>query len=281
MTPAYAPPSVAVMCTLILGRDVLGPGTLLVGANRDEDPARPAEPPARLWLEPLVVGGRDRRAGGTWLAIRDGQAVVALLNRRGVQPAGDKPARSRGLLVLEVAATAPGSNGNSFAEHALAAARASVAGHGYAAFSLVCATPTGGWVLAHDGARTLEPVPLEPGWHVLTHGDLDDPDEPRTVRLKRKLDGFSPRTTGEAETGVLEMLSLHGTFGDGAPPEAGTPETMPGSAADRPAVCIHTGRMVTVSSSLFRYGSGATRYIHVEGRPCTTPPRDASALLEP
>jgi uncharacterized protein with NRDE domain len=234
-----------------------------------------------LWLEPLIVGGRDRRAGGTWLAIRDGRAVVALLNRRGVPPPAAPAARSRGLLVLEVAATAPGSNGDAFAEHALAAAHASIAAHGYAAFSLVCATPTGGWVLAHDGVQTREPLPLGPGWHVLTHGDLDDPVEPRTVRLKRKLEGFSPRTTGEAETGVLEMLSLHGTFGDGAPPEAGTPEVAPGTAADRPAVCIHTGRMVTVSSSLFRCGSGGVRYIHVEGRPCTTPPRDVSALLEP
>src|SRR5436190_4624022 len=269
------------MCTLIIGRDVIGPGTLLVGANRDEDPARPADPPTRLWLAPLVVGGRDRRAGGTWLAVRDSHAVVALLNRRGVRPEAPEAARSRGLLALEVAATAPGSDGDAFSERALAAAQASLAAHAYAPFSLVCATPTGGWVLAHDGARTLEPKPLEPGWHVLTHGDLDDPDEPRTVRLKRKLEGFSPRTTGEAETRVLEMLSLHGTFGDGAPPEAGTPEAAPGSANGPPAVCIHAGRMVTVSTSLFRCGSTGARYIHVEGRPCTTPPRDLSALLAP
>src|SRR3989442_6104928 len=103
------------MCTLILGRDVLGPGSLLVGANRDEDPARPAEPPGRLSEAPLVVGGRDLRSGGTWLAIRDGRAVVALLNRRGVGPSALDVVRSRGLLALDVAKTAPGSNGEAFA----------------------------------------------------------------------------------------------------------------------------------------------------------------------
>lgn len=269
------------MCTLILGRDVLGPGTLLVGANRDEDPARPSDPPMLLSTAPLVVGGRDRRAGGTWLAIREGHAVVALLNRRGSRPAGSEAPRSRGLLALETAVAAPDAYGDAFAEQALTVAQASVAGQSYAPFSLVCATPTGGWVLPHDGARTLEPRILEPGWHVLTHGDLDDPVEPRAVRLKRKLDAFVPRSRGEAETRVLEMLSLHGTFGDGAPPDADTPESTAGDAVDRAAVCIHSGRMVTVSSSLFRCGHTGVRYIHVEGRPCTTAPRDLTALLVP
>jgi hypothetical protein len=98
--------------------------------------------------------------------------------------------------------------------------------------------------------------------------------------LKRKLDGFSPRSTAEAETRVLEMLSLHGTFGDGAPPEADASESG-AESADRAAVCIHTGHMVTVSTSLFRCGRNGVRYIHVEGRPCTTPPRDLTGLLVP
>jgi len=116
---------------------------------------------------------------------------------------------------------------------------------------------------------------------VLTHGDLDDAIEPRTLRLRRKLDGYSPRSTGDAETRVLEMLSLHGTFGDGAPPDADAPESTASDAVDRAAVCIHTGRMVTVSTSLFRCGHTGVRYIHVEGRPCTTAPRDLTALLVP
>ena len=263
------------MCTLIVGRDVLGTGSLIVGANRDEDPSRPTEPPARLSASQQVVGGKDTLGGGTWLAVRDGHSVIAVLNRRGTAPAGPELLRSRGLLALEAACAAPGAELDAFSGEALNVTRASLAVHAYAPFSLVCVTPLGGWVLSHDGTQTRHVQPLPSGWHVLTHGDLDDTQEPRTLRLTRKLAEFNPATTGEAETKVLELLSLHGTFGDGAPPAEGEDAT----AADRAAVCIHSGRMVTVSTSLFRRSRAGARYIHIEGRPCTTPPQDLSGLL--
>ena len=263
------------MCTLIIGRDVLGTGSLIVGANRDEAPSRPTEPPARLSDAQQVVGGRDALGGGTWLAVRDAHSVIAVLNRRGVAPAAPELLRSRGLLALEAACAAPGAELDAFSGGALKLTRASLAAHPYAPFSLVCVTPLGGWVLSHDGAQTRAVQPLTPGWHVLTHGDLDDAQEPRTVRLSRKLAEFNPANTGEAETKLLELLSLHGTFGEGAPPTDGEDA----AAADRAAVCIHDGRMVTVSTSLFRRSRVGARYIHIEGRPCTTPPRDLSGLL--
>src|SRR5262245_26804256 len=95
------------MCTVILGQDVLAPGTMVLGANRDEDPARPTAEPAGLTTNPRVVGGRDMVADGTWLAIREARAAVELRNRR---PPRDLPPRSalrsRGLLTLDVATVA-------------------------------------------------------------------------------------------------------------------------------------------------------------------------------
>ena len=103
------------MCTLIAGLGILGPGTLLIGANRDESPGRPSAGPARLRERPMVVGGRDLVAGGTWLAVREGRFVAALLNRRppaavsgGDGGDGSDPMRSRGLLCLDAAAAGPG-----------------------------------------------------------------------------------------------------------------------------------------------------------------------------
>jgi len=175
------------MCTLILGIDVAGPRTVIAGANRDEDPARPSDPPGLLVPRPRVVGGRDRRAGGTWLAVRESRALVAMLNRRerGAPPAGR---RSRGLLALEAAP--------------------------YAAFSMVFATPGSCWMLAHQPGQPPRLTTIEAGWHVLTHAELDDPAEPRTARLMRELSGFRPASPEEAARVVAERLREHGAGRD-------------------------------------------------------------------
>ena len=243
------------MCTLILGRDVLGPGTVVLGANRDEDPGRPSDPPLVLREAPRVVGGRDRLAGGTWLAVREQRGVVALLNRRDVA-APPASRRSRGLLTLETAAAA----GASFSDAALASARASVAAHAYAPFTLLFASPETCWALVLDGGPARE-VPIDPGWHVLTHRELDDPDEPRTRHLLHELHGFRPGSPAAAEDRLVELLRRHGD-------------------RETPAVCLHEGRMVTVSSTLVRLGARGVAYRHAEGRPCVTAHVDRSALLE-
>jgi uncharacterized protein with NRDE domain len=71
--------------------------TLVVAANRDEDPARPSAPPAEI--EPGIWAGRDLRAGGTWLGWNRHGLVVAVTNRR--SPAAVPDALSRGRLALE------------------------------------------------------------------------------------------------------------------------------------------------------------------------------------
>ncbi|MBI1798791.1 MAG: NRDE family protein [Candidatus Eisenbacteria bacterium] len=231
------------MCTLILGLGVVAPRTVVLAANRDEDPARPSDPPVILSHRPLIVGGRDRVAGGTWLALRGPGAVVAMLNRRG--EAGAAPRRSRGLLTLDVA-RAPEA----------AAARGLVARDRYAPFTLLCATPDKAWVLTWDGRATRITI-ATPGWHVLTHAEMDDPTEPRTASLLESLAGFAPRSRAAAEARLCGLLSRHG----------------------EPAVCLHEGRMATVSAALVWLAAGETSYRHAEGRPCVTPFQDFSPLL--
>jgi uncharacterized protein with NRDE domain len=254
------------MCTLILGRDVLGPGTVLLAANRDEQPRRPTDPPGVLVKHPQVVGGRDRMAGGTWLAIRDRGAAVAILNRRepgapkaprgGTPPGGPDldvwAPRSRGLLAIDVATA----EGPSLPAAALERARRSLAEATYAPFTLVFAAPDSCWALAHDGMRTTHQE-IPSGWHAITHQDLDDPTEPRTAYVLGQLAGWPPRSAEAAERRVLDLLARH----------------------DEPRVCLHDGRMVTVSSSLVRIDARGARYLHAEGRPCEVPYRDLSTLV--
>lgn len=253
------------MCTLVIGRDLPAKGVVWLAANRDEDPRRPTDPPGVLREAPRLAGGRDRAAGGTWLALRERRAAVAVLNRRpapGLPPAppgGDAP-RSRGLLALDVAAVEAGSDGpEALAAAALEAAQRALVLDRYAPFTLLFASPAACWVLGQPGPGPARVVQLEPGWHVLTHSDLDDRDEPRTASLLRELAGWQGRDDAGIEAGLAALMRRHG--------------------GDAPAVCIHDGPMPTVSSSLIRLSSSEARYAHAEGRPCETEYRDRSELL--
>jgi uncharacterized protein with NRDE domain len=244
------------MCTLIVGWNALGPGTLLIAANRDEDPARPAEGPRALRSSPRIVGGRDARAGGTWLAIRGRRLVVAALNRRDPEPApADARRPSRGLLALSVAAAGEGRP-----DHAARAAHLLLGADSYAPCSLVIAGPEGAWLVVRERGTPPRTSALTPGWHALTHAELDDPHEPRAAWLVGQLAGFAPRSVDEALERLGGWLAVHG----------------PG-----PAVCLHDGRMVTVSTSRVWLTREAARYLHGEGLACRATLEDHSHLLHP
>ena len=230
------------VCTLILGIDVVAPGTVVLGANRDEESTRPSDAPAVLSTTPPLAGGRDRVAGGTWLAVRGREAAIAILNRRGDSA---PPTRSRGLLALDVAR-----------EPDPAVAFEHLVRERYAPFTLVVARRQRSWILAWDGghARMTEPAP---GWHVLTHADVDDPGEPRTAWLLASLADFHPSSREAAEAGLIARLSRH----------------------EDPEVCLHRGRVVTVSSALVWLAPETAHYRHAEGRPCVAPFVDFTSLL--
>ncbi len=240
------------MCTLILAVNVVAPDTVLLAANRDEDPSRPSDPPGILRDRPRLAGGKDRRSGGTWLAVRGREAVVAILNRRdrsGAAPAPAPGVRSRGQLALDVAAADD-------PHHAVIEA---LDRDRYAAFTLLHAVPGEAWALEYDGLHA-RIVSLGPGWHVITHESPDDREEPRTASLLEALAPMHPTSRAVAEDQVTGLLRRHGE----------------GSV---PAVCIHDGRMVTVSSARVWLAPGEAAYAHAEGQPCVTPFRSYDALL--
>jgi hypothetical protein len=278
------------MCTLIIGRDILGTGTVLLAANRDERPERASEAPVVLAETPRVVGGRDAVAGGTWLAVRDARAAIAMLNRR--EPANDgAPAtrRSRGLLALDVATTPEGFeleldpagerrgllermrevSGPGLPHAALCRAFAALWSHDYAPFTLVFASPERAWLLAQDDGGPARASVIPGGWHVVTHAGIDDESEPRTARLLHELAYFRPRSSEQGEQRLGDLLRSHG-----ASPERRSDDP-------RPPVCLHEGVMRTVSASLVTLADGVARLRHADGRPCERPFIDHSALLRP
>jgi hypothetical protein len=277
------------LCTLIIGRDILGPGTVVLAANRDERPDRDSEAPVVLSETPRVVGGRDRVAGGTWLAVRESRAVVAVLNRhdphRESPPAGR---RSRGLLALDVATVSPdfalemdpaderrelfdrirARSGPGLAYAALCRAFAALWADAYAPFSLLFASPGGAWLVSQEsaGEPLLRTVPG--GWHVITHADMDDENEPRTARLLYELAYFRPLSIEKTEQRLSDLLRSHGAA-------RGTGR----DAAMVPPVCLHEGVMCTVSASLVTLTPTGARLLHADGRPCERRFQDRSSLL--
>ncbi|MCU1229706.1 MAG: hypothetical protein JWO97_2590 [Acidobacteria bacterium] len=88
------------MCLIVIAHAVSDAAPLVIAANRDEAHDRPSL--AAAWWDdaPGVIGGRDLRAGGSWLAITRGGRFAAVTNvRDGRAVAAGAP--SRGALVRE------------------------------------------------------------------------------------------------------------------------------------------------------------------------------------
>lgn len=169
------------MCTVIIRVPETAGEPTRVLAVRDEDPDRPWNPLGRWWPEAHdgVVGVRDVRAGGAWLAADPSAARLAvLLNRADVSSRPESELVSRGGIVLDaVTGRVPDSP---------------PATHG---FNLVVIDPAGARVLTWDGAR-LRSENLAPGTHMIAHDDVDDPATPRIVRW---LDEFREAETAPGE----------------------------------------------------------------------------------
>ena len=160
------------MCTVVIRVPESAGEPTRVLAIRDEDPERPWNPLGRWWPEPHagVVGVRDVRAGGAWLAA-DATAgrLSVLLNRADVSTRPESELISRGGIVLDsVSGRPPAGQPRT---------------HG---FNLVEVAGSRARVVTWDGAE-LRTVDLEPGTHMIAHDDVDDSGTPR---IGRWLDDF-------------------------------------------------------------------------------------------
>ncbi|MGW8482850.1 NRDE family protein [Microbacterium sp. NPDC055903] len=163
------------MCTVII--DVADSGASRLLAVRDEDPERSWDHLGKWWPDayPGVIGIRDRRAGGAWLAVNPAEHRLAvLLNRADVLDLAPEDALSRGSLALEsVAGRSP---------------QGSPRMHG---FNLVEATPDAARVITWDGERLRE-TPIDQGIHMIAHDELDDQGTPRIAAWLQRFRSTDP-----------------------------------------------------------------------------------------
>src|SRR3982074_3460673 len=86
------------MCTLVILRRPEHAWPVVIGANRDEMIAPPANPPGRRWPgRAEVVAGLDLLAGGSWLGLNDWGVAAAVLNRTGSLGPAPRPRSPGGL----------------------------------------------------------------------------------------------------------------------------------------------------------------------------------------
>lgn len=153
------------MCTAVIRFTPGDRWPALVAFVRDEVRTRTAAPPAAWWPDqPFVVGGRDERLGGTWLAVRrspspavHAPAVAFVLNHVDLpDPPPIDPAQriSRGTLPLHALAQ----GGLAHDESTLAR---------FDPFHLLYITPDRAAWWCWDGAR-LEHASLGAGTHLVT-----------------------------------------------------------------------------------------------------------------
>jgi len=162
------------VCTVIISIDSSPAWPLLLAANRDEKLDRASRPPGCHWpAQPDVLGGLDRLAGGTWLAINRAGVVAAVLNRLGsLGPAPGK--RSRGELPLMAL------------RHPTAAEAASAitdlnAGH-WRSFNMIIGDSETTYYLRGTGQGNVFLQRMSAGVHIVTARDPNDTGSPRVAR---------------------------------------------------------------------------------------------------
>jgi transport and Golgi organization protein 2 len=232
-------------------------GGYALAMNRDERRTRaPANPP-----EYRVLGGvavllpRDGEAGGTWIAVNALGHTLALLNRWDESPiaergpdreprAGPGPFVSRGLLVLELAATPH--------RRAVDEALTRIPLVSYRPFTLVSLSPGElPWLFEWDGRGLERASVVAPGLVRASSGS----DQAGAERERGKLFKEGAARPGGLTPEVL--FALHRTH---------RPERGPLS------ICMHREEAVTVSLSLITVFPSLVRFRYVDGSPCESGP---------
>ena len=243
------------MCTLAAYVRCTPSLPLLVAANRDEFLDRPTADPQVLIVDPWAFGGQDLSAGGTWFGVNGAGMVVGLLNRR--RPSGPDPGlASRGLLALTMLQQ-PG---------VAAACRAleGIEGSAYNAFNLLVADRHGA-IVATNREGAIQITRLEPGIHLLTNLELNDPTCPRIAKSWQRFRSLDLAAASDPATLVPCLQTILADHSTALDPRADVIDTL----------CVHLPGYGTRSSSIVAAGAtGSLRFWHAAGPPCRTAYRE-------
>lgn len=246
---------------------------LVLGANRDEWLDRPTTAITVLQPEgPRILGGRDERAGGTWMAVNEYGVVCGLTNRP--MPDGPDPTKqSRGRLPLVAA-------GARTAEEAADALAGEVAVGSYNPAWLLVGDRRSLHYLAVEPDRPTDPKRLEPGLHVLENAALDVPSV--------KVNHIQAAVTGAVASGIPLWTFLPALLSDHTVTDTSTDVPRFPDGRERLmatlAPCVHADGYGTRSSAMVRLHEDPAELpelLVADGPPCKAPFVDAGLLWSP
>jgi hypothetical protein len=144
----------------------------------------------------------DRKDGGTWLGVNQHGLVVAFIRR--FRPNASSGSRSPGLLCRELL-NCPG------AQQAVQKCVEELESGEYGPVNFLCVDRRHGAVIQSDAQ--VEVLPLSPGLHLLTAGNLDDPSDPRQEFARRMM------TLQRLDSAVAFLAAASRVFSRRADPE--------------------------------------------------------------
>jgi uncharacterized protein with NRDE domain len=241
------------MCTLALYFKVFRGYSMVVAANRDEHYDRPSCPPSITGVDPMILAGKDLRAGGTWLGVNDYGLLVGILNRR------QKPGamlhnnyRSRGLLCLELLRLKQVDD--------LDRVFTVITTKGYQPFTVI-GVDTESACLAYNNDQRIERMTLADGLHVFTNSfEFESPSKKTHCAYeafyKLSQPGDRPLDVQDFVTRAARVLADHTTDDHSNDP--------------REAICVHGDLSGTVSSSIIVFSDSDRQFLtyYCAGPPC-------------
>ncbi len=260
------------MCTIVALVGVHRDAPLVLATNRDEFYARATGQVSRILEAPLTVGGRDLRAGGTWMGVTREGLFVGVTNQRTLVPP-DAQKRSRGTLVMEALKLRE--------PRAIRAALEREDGRAYNGFNLMFGTAQELYVAyGRESEQSIEIERVPEGVHVLPNDRLDSKAFWKVERAQAlladaaelSLPVLTERLADVLRDGTLpapELVSSGGGYLD--------PELL----RHLMALCVRTPVYGTRSSSVVALAAGRVlAYRYTEGPPDKTSFVDGLPLFE-
>jgi uncharacterized protein with NRDE domain len=263
------------MCTIIVRHQMDDWCSTIVASNRDEFYDRTATGPVVLRPEPLIVGGRDEREGGTWFGLTREGLFVGLTNQRSFGTRDDS-LRSRGGLVLDALTEGSLDGVKRYLNRVDPAT--------YNDFNLIFGD--GDRVCAAYGRRDAREVELEmlgEGVHVLCNDRLGSPDFPKADKARARVMSAPADTWPRIKPQLVEVLA-----DDSLPDPSQVPRVPPSAPFDQEvarylqAIYVKTPVYGTVSSTIAAVSPGRVeQYWFADLRPSEASFKDMLYLTRP